>query len=150
MQKGIIFFDKIQRYFRNCADFECDNVKLIDTRDVNEVADESPIVYKQSPELNAYYSFSDLDKDPEYGYNRYPFGQIDVGWFVDERVKSQKRRFFIFENTDMEILMRDVDQVHFNKSNRCWLCEKRIEPVGTKIKDPRHLTSQYRGVAHED
>ena len=88
------YSDKIQIYFRNYADFECDNANFIDTRD--EVADESTIVYKESPESNGFFIFSDLDKVPKSGYNRYPFGENDVGWFVDERLESEKSRTFFF------------------------------------------------------
>ena len=73
-----------------------------------------------------------------------------LGGLWTKDLNQKKAELFFFENTDMEILLSNVGQVHFNKSNRCWLCEKRIEPVGTKMRDHGPLTGQYRGIAHED
>ena len=53
---------------------------------------------------------------------------------------------FYFENTKKDIVMTGDDKEDYRKNKICRFCEKEI--VSDKFRDHCHLTSKYRGPAH--
>ena len=55
---------------------------------------------------------------------------------------------FWFKNTNKDIIMTEEDKLDFENDNICRYCEKYIET--NKVRDHCHLTSNYRGPAHNE
>ena len=55
---------------------------------------------------------------------------------------------FWFKNTNKDIIMTEEDKQDFENDNNCRYCEKYIET--NKVRDHCHLTSNYRGPAHNE
>ena len=65
--------------------------------------------------------------------------------FVNEVIKLENKMAFYFKNTKKDIIMTEKDE-DFRNNNICRFCEKNIEC--NKVRDHCHLTSRYRGPAH--
>ena len=53
---------------------------------------------------------------------------------------------FFFKNTQKDIIMTEKDEEDYKNNNICRFCE--IEILSEKVLDHCHLTSKYRGPAH--
>ena len=53
---------------------------------------------------------------------------------------------FYFKNTKKDVIKTEKDEEDFESNIICRFCEKNIE--SDKVRDHCHLTSDYRGVAH--
>ena len=82
----------------------------------------------------------------ESGYYESPLGYDNVYWFVEELIKLENKMVFYFKNTKQDIIMTQEDEEDFKNNNICRFCEKNIE--SDKVRDHCHLTSKYRGPAH--
>ena len=45
----------------------------------------------------------------------------------------------------MALVMAKIDHEDFNKSTKCWTCERTYEDVEVKVKDYDHVTGSYPG-----
>ena len=48
-----------------------------------------------------------------------------------------------------KLIMSKEEEQLFQKSNTCWICKKRINHDDEKVKDHCHITSKFRGAAHQ-
>ena len=133
-------FHKNPLYFRNIADFEADNEK-----ENSKIGNKTTNIYKQNPVLNGYNIISELEDVLKSGYYESPLGYNNVDWFVNEVIKLENKMAFYFKNTKKDIIMTEKDE-DFRNNNICRFCEKNIEC--NKVRDHCHLTSRYRGPAH--
>ena len=44
--------------------------------------------------------------------------------------------------------MSEKEEEQFQSSNTCWICEKRIDDDGEKVRDHYHITRNIRDAAH--
>ena len=82
----------------------------------------------------------------ESGYYESPLGYDNVNWFVKENIKLENKMVFYFKNTKKDIVMTEDDEGDYRKNIICRFCEKEI--VSDKVRDNCHLSSKYRGPAH--
>ena len=75
-----------------------------------------------------------------------PLGYENVGSFVVEIIKIEKKMAFCFKNTKKGINMTEENEEKYRSDNICGFSEKNIE--SDKVRDDCHLTSKYRGPAH--
>ena len=136
-------FHKNPLFFRNFDDFEGDN-KV----DGSNIGDQTTNIYKQNPVLNDYYKISELEDVSESGSYESPLGYDNVDWFVKEFMKLENKMNFYFKNTKKDIIMTQEDKEDFDNNNICRFCEK--EMLSHKVRDHWHLTSKYRGHAHNN
>ena len=171
-------------HFRIYADIECINIPISDevlaeiyAEEVsNEVNSQVPTVDEyieargitsiQEPIAIGYYLIDDIAKTNVY-YSH--FGLDCIDWFVDQMMNINYRASQLI---DLPINMTEEDEIHFNETNICWLCEKETittknrdcnsdfcygkcsrcyttyEDVEDKVRDHDHLTGKYRGPAY--
>ena len=98
--------------------------------------------------MKRYLILSELEDVLKSDYYKSPLGYNNVGWFVDEVIKLEKKMTFYFKNTKKDIIMTEEDEDDYRKNNICQFCEKNIE--FDKVRDHCHLTSKYRGPAHSN
>ena len=134
-------FHKNPLYFRIYADFEADNEK-----DNTCIGNKTTNIYKQNPVLNGYRIVSELEDVLKSDYYQSPLGYDNVDWFVDEVIRLENKMAFYFKNTNKDIIMTPEDEQDYKNNNICRFCEKIIEC--DKVRDHCHLTSSYRGPAH--
>ena len=48
---------------------------------------------------------------------------------------------------DKNLVISEEEHI-FQLSNSCWICEKRINHGGKKVRDHCHVTRKFRGAAH--
>ena len=137
------YYQKNKLYFRIYADFEADIKK-----ENIKIGDKTTNIYKQEPVCNGYRMVSELEDVLKSGYHKSPLGHENVNWFVDEIVKLENQMNFWFKNTSEDIIMTEEDKQDFENDNICRYCEKYIET--NKVRDHCHLTSKYRGPAHNE
>ena len=53
---------------------------------------------------------------------------------------------FLFKNTQKDTILTDKDEEDYKNNNICRFCERQI--LSDKVLDHCHLTSKYRGPAH--
>ena len=128
-------FHRNPLYFRIIADFEADN-----EIDGSNIGNNTTIIYKQIPVLNAYYIISELEDVLESGYYESPLGYDNVDWFVKEVLKLENKMAFYFKNTKKDIIMTEQDEEDFKNDNICRFCEKEI--LSDKVRDHCHLTGK--------
>ena len=46
-------------------------------------------------------------------------------------------------------LIMSEEEYLFQQSNSCWIFKKIINDDNEKVRDPCHITSKFRGAAHE-
>ena len=46
------------------------------------------------------------------------------------------------------LIMSEKEEEQFQSSNTCWICEKRIDDDGEKVRDHYHITRNIRDAAH--
>ena len=49
-----------------------------------------------------------------------------------------------------ELVMTKEDNEDFEKSTKCWVCDKDYIDDDVKVRDHCHITGKYRGSAHRD
>ena len=47
------------------------------------------------------------------------------------------------------LIMSEEEEHSFQKSNSCWICKKIINDDNEKVRDHCHITSKFRGAAHQ-
>ena len=74
----------------------------------------------------------------------------NVDWFVEEVIKLEHKMAIYFKNTKKDNIMIQEDKEDFDKINNniCRFSHKIIE--SDKVRDHCHLTSKYRGPAHDN
>ena len=130
------YFMKQDIHFRIYADIECINIPISDevlaeiyANEVNfQVPNEVPTVDEyieargitsiQEPIAIGYYFIDDIAKTNVY-YSH--FGSDCIDWFVDQMMNINYRASQLI---DLPINMIEEDEIHFNETNICWLCEK--------------------------
>ena len=135
------YFHKNSIYFRIYADFEADNEK-----DNACIGNKTTNIYKQNPILNGYHIISKLEDILKSDYYKSHLGYNIVDWFVDEVIKLENKMAFYFKDTNKDIIMTQEDEEDYRNDNVCRFCEKEI--LSDKVRDHCHLTSKYRGPAH--
>ncbi|GBN50940.1 hypothetical protein AVEN_114505-1 [Araneus ventricosus] len=65
---------------------------------------------------------------------------IKIENFIKEKEEKYK---------DLESMV-DFDEKHYNRTNKCHICEKEINKNDKKVIDHCHLTGKYRGPAHNN
>lgn len=110
--------------------------------------------------------------DDSQSYYKYDRGSDCIKWFVQElySIAESKGKIsyeivlstFTNENTFLYFLTVKIlddskpmkftkeDQLDFNKTNKCHICEKLFYQYEVKVRDHCHLTGKYRGAAHRD
>ena len=78
-------------------------------------------------------------------YYSFPLGYDNVDWFKKEIIRLEKK---IFKDTNRYIILTEENEEEFKTNNVCPICEINIEPE--KVRDHCHLTSKYRGPAHNN
>ena len=53
------------------------------------------------------------------------------------------------EYFNKNLIMTEEEQNLFQKSNKCWICKRFINNHEEKVRDHCHVTSKFRGAAHE-
>ena len=96
--------------------------------------------------LKGYYIISELNDVLKSGYYESPLGYNNVDWFVKEVIKLENKMTFYFKETKKDIIMKQEDEEDYKNNNICRFCEKKI--LSDKVRDHCHLTSKYRGPAH--
>ena len=82
----------------------------------------------------------------ESGYHESPLENNNVDCFVNEVLKLENKKCFLFRNTKKDSIMTQGDKEDFENKNICRFCEKNIE--FDKVRDHCHLTGKNRGPAH--
>ena len=80
------------------------------------------------------------------GFYKSSLGYDNVDWFVNEIMKLENKKSFCFKSTTKDIIMTEKDEELFKNINICRLCDKEV--FSDKVRDHCHLTSIYRGPAH--
>ena len=134
-------FQKNPLYLRISADFEAD-IEV----DGSSVGNKTTNIYRQNAALNVFYIISELEDVLESGCYESPLGYDNVDWFVKEITKLKNKMAFYCKNTKNDLVMTEDNDEDYRKNNICRFCEK--EFVSDKVRDHCHLTSKYRGPAH--
>ena len=134
-------FHWIPLFFRIIADFEADNEIGNSNKD-----NKTTKIYKQNPVFKGFYILSELEDILKNGYYESPLCYNNIHWFVKKVVKLENKMAFYFKNTKKEINMTEDQEEDYRNNNICRFCEKEI--FSDKVRDHCHLTSTYRGVAH--
>ena len=118
------------------ADFECMNIPTkslaVTTNDKGKQGENTQTLFKQLPSYVGYYFINKITNENQY-YYYIPNKQIKPeDWFVNEMVKVNQYVFNFFTSTDLPINMTKEDEKHFNETNTCWLCEKKIITYSSK------------------
>lgn len=75
-------------------------------------------------------------------------GRDCIAWFVKELHEIARRITPILQHT-VPMDMSQIEEEDFQRSQRCHICEKRIDYTEIKVRDHCHLTGKYRGAAHQ-
>lgn len=75
-------------------------------------------------------------------------GRDCIAWFVKELHEITRRITPILQHT-VPMDMSQIEEEDFQRSQRCHICEKRIDYTEIKVRDHCHLTGKYRGAAHQ-
>ena len=92
MEKRKHFHEK-PLYFRTYAEFEAD-IEI----DKSSVGNKTTNNFKQNPILNGYKIVSGLIDISESGDNISPLSYDNVGWFVNETFKIEKKDFLFYKH----------------------------------------------------
>ena len=114
------------------ADFECINQPQ---NDPNVLSKQIPIavgINLITPSGNKYYSY---------------FGTDCVKWFVKEMLTLEHEANKCFK-INIPPKMTPEEEVQFQQSTICWLCEGSFLGCDEKNRDHDHLTGKYREAAH--
>ena len=124
------------------ADFRADNEK-----DNSSIGNKTSNIYKQNPVLNGYHIEYELKEVLKSGYHKFPLGNDNVHWFVNDVTKLENKMTFYSVDTNKDIITTEKDEDDYRINNICRFCEKKnIE--SDKIRDNCHLAGKYRGPAH--
>ena len=52
------------------------------------------------------------------------------------------------KHLNKNLIMSEVEEHLFQKSNSCWICKKPIDNDEEKVRDHYHVTGKFRGAAH--
>ena len=116
------------------ADFQCINQTQNNPNNPNVLFKQSPIAagfYLITPSGNKYYSY---------------FGEGCVKWFVNEMLTLEHEANECFK-INLSPKMTPGEEVQFQQSTICWLCEGSLLDYDEKFRDLDNLTGKYRGVA---
>ena len=116
------------------TDFECINQPQNNPNNSN-VFKQIPIAvgfYLITPSGNQYYSF---------------FGEGCVKWFVYEMLtlEHEANKYFKIK---IPLKMAPEEEVQFQQSTICWLCEGFLLDCDERVRDHDHITGKYRDAAH--
>lgn len=102
--------------------------------------------YQQHIPYSIGYYFKYLFDDSKSFYSSYTGEDCDV-WFVEE---LDKLSILIddLRSVSLAIIMTEDDELQYNESKFCFICNKRFFPDEIKVRDHSHFTGQFRGAAH--
>ena len=116
---------------RVCADFEC----------FNQPQNDHKVLYKQVPSAVGFYLIA------PFGNQYYScFGEGCVIWLVNGNLTLEKT-FYNYLKTNISLQITPQEEVQFQQSDVCWLCERLISQNIDKVRENDHLTGHYRGAA---
>ena len=122
------------------ADFEAYNVTTSETHGNAE------LITEQLPCGFGYVVCSPFEElsQPSYVYR----GSDAAEKFVERLYFEYDRvRDYLTEPQDIE--MTEEDEIAFEEADTCYLCRKAFTEGSVKVRDHCHVSSAYRGAAHQ-
>jgi len=97
---------------------------------------------------SAFYICSSNEEIYPSQYQHYDGPNSDE-WFL-QTIKQISANLIQFLQNNERLHMSEADEIAFNETRKCWICEIEFDerfPI-TKVRDHDHLTGKYRGAAH--
>lgn len=104
------------------------------------------IIQKHIPSSIAYYF--KCSYDDSLSYFKMHRGEDCQNWFTDELQTIAKDVSLIFQNS-LPMNLTPDQELEFSKATHCHICNKKFVVDDIKVRDHCHLTSNYRGPAHQ-
>ena len=147
VEEGIITFKNYSKQlsvpFKIYADFECN---LQDT----EIY-EGSCTKKYHDNVSCCYAFKVVCIDNRFSKPILVYrGENTAYEFIKTILKEYKYcKNIMKKHFNRNLIMSEEEEHLFQQSNSCWVCKKIINDDNETVRDPCHITSRFRGAAHQ-
>ena len=90
-------------------------------------------IYKQTPVCKCFYVVSELNNILKDGYYEFPLGFDNIEWFVDEIMKTELKKIFLFKNTMKDNILTEKNKTNYRNIIIFQFCEKELN--SQKVRD---------------
>lgn len=141
-------FQNIQRQLEVPFIIYADIESLLTRVNCNDAYDGAPKgAYQQHiPYSIGYYMYCRYDRTKSFYRSR--ANEDCVEWFADELFKISNDIVEPFLNISKEICISAEEELEYQQSNTCSICNKIIYEDEIKVRDHSHISGKYRGAAH--